>query len=642
MTQQPARDRPVDTVEACREAGERLLQNGVPLVAYDTLADGLRRFPADVRLRQLIALSLARTGASRLASRILEELASEGHADEETLGLLARTYKDLWADSIDERERRRYLRRAFESYRDAYLLSNGYWSGINAAAMALLMGEQTQARDLARRVRQHCLDLRQDTTRSDTYWILATLGEAALVLREWAEAADWYGQAWAIGHRRLGDLASTRRNARLIIRHLDADGAWIEAGLRIPRVAVCSGHLIDRPDRPRPRFPPSLEPAVRAAIRDRLREADIGFGYASAGCGSDILFLECVRELGAELHIVLPYDRDQFRDDSVDIVPGADWPARYTRLLNDATEVITASDQKIIGGAMSYEYGFLVLDGTAALRADELDTELVSVAVWDGKPGDGAGGTAASVARWRAAGRRVEVIDVAATLTGDQPQPTGSAGAMASTRPSAAEGAPAGSAFDPEIVGLLFADAQGFSKLSEDEIPRFVAHFLGAVAQELAHSAHTPLLTNTWGDGLYFVFRNVRETGEFALGLSETVRNRDWTALGLPGTLGLRIGLHAGPAYACLDPVTGRPNYLGAHVSLAARIEPITPPGEVYASGAFAALARAEQVQEFICAYVGQTALAKGRGTFPTYVVHRRWATNAGARAGQVSAGGED
>jgi class 3 adenylate cyclase len=65
-------------------------------------------------------------------------------------------------------------------------------------------------------------------------------------------------------------------------------------------------------------------------------------------------------------------------------------------------------------------------------------------------------------------------------------------------------------------------------------------------------------------------------------------------------------------------------NYIGAHVSHAARIEPIAPPGEVYASGAFAALSRSEGVGGFRCSYVGQTPLAKGHGTFPTYVVHPR------------------
>jgi class 3 adenylate cyclase len=177
------------------------------------------------------------------------------------------------------------------------------------------------------------------------------------------------------------------------------------------------------------------------------------------------------------------------------------------------------------------------------------------------------------------------------------------------------------SGFEAQLVGLLFADVAGFSKLTEEQIPRFVEHYLGRVAQVLSAAPEPPLLTNTWGDGLYFVFRSVRETGQFALRLSEALRNLDCAALGLPDTLSMRIAVHAGPAYACIDPVTGRANYLGAHVALAARIEPITPPGEVYGSGAFVALAKAMQAREFVCAYVGQTPLAKGYGTFPMFVL---------------------
>ena len=70
--------------------------------------------------------------------------------------------------------------------------------------------------------------------------------------------------------------------------------------------------------------------------------------------------------------------------------------------------------------------------------------------------------------------------------------------------------------------------------------------------------------------------------------------------------------------------MTGRLNFLGAHVALAARIEPITPPGAVYGSGAFAALAKSHQVEDFVCTYVGQTPLAKGFGTFPIFVLHPR------------------
>ncbi len=549
-------------------------------------------------------------------------MAREGHTDEETLGLLARTHKDLAADALDDKERRHHLELAFHFYRDAHHLSQGYYSGINAATMALLLGDQEDASALARGVREQCIRLRDtDRNRGDLYWILATLGEAALVLQQWSEAEDWYAQAAAHGRQRLGDLVSTRRNARLIVRHLGADLARIESSFHVPRVVVFAGHLVDRPGRAQPRFPPALESAVHNAIRDRLRNSDVGFGYASAGCGGDLLFLETVSELGAETRVVLPYEREQFRADSVDIVPGSDWPARFERALANAADVVTASDQRMAEGGMSYEYGFLMLDGTAGVRADELDTELMCLALWDGKPGDGPGGTASSVERWKAGGRRLEIIDLHGLLRGRGPvivQPPASP-LDHSVLPSSIR-----SGFKPTIVGLLFADARGFSKLTEREIPLFVEHFLGTVAAEMARSPHPPILTNTWGDGLYFVFPNVRETGEFALNLCDAVRSTDWKAKGFREDLALRIGLHAGPTYECLDPVTKRPSYIGAHVSHAARIEPITPPNEVYASGAFAALARSEQVREFVCAYVGQTPLAKGYGTFPTYVVHRR------------------
>ena len=94
-------------------AGERLLKAGEPLVVYDTLADGLKHFPTDRRLRQLLALALARTGASRLANQLLLRLAHEGFEDEETLGLLALDTQGSRADSLDVHEHHYHLQQAF-------------------------------------------------------------------------------------------------------------------------------------------------------------------------------------------------------------------------------------------------------------------------------------------------------------------------------------------------------------------------------------------------------------------------------------------------------------------------------------------------------------------------------------------------
>ncbi len=608
----------MSTLDDYRQRATTFLQQGAPLVAYDAVAEGLRQFPGDPRLRQLLALALARTGATHQANRQLRQLVDEGHADEETVGMLARTYKDLWSKTQDPDARRQHLESALRWYGEAHQRSGGYWSGINAATMALLLGRLADARALASTVRDRCLAIRADAPGHDNYWLLATLGEAALLIGETAAAQEWYGRAVGLGAHSYGDLASTRRNARLILAQHQADPGPIESCFPIPRVAVFSGHLIDRPGRLPPRFPPAFEADVRRQMAETLRRHNIGFGYSSAGNGGDILFLEILEEIGAEQTVILPYNRAQFLEDSVDFVPGANWAERYWAALDRAKQVTIASEQRMLSGAMSYQYGFQLLDGMAAVRAEELDTTLLSVAVWDGQAGDGPGGTATSIDYWRQAGREIEIIDLAAMQRAAAMRISVGAPTSLSEEPAPPSG------FDARVVGLLFADVAGFSKLTEEQIPPFVREYLGKVGEVLSSSHEQPLLANTWGDGLYFVFAGVGETGRFALRLNEGLHAVDWTQFGLPATLSLRIAVHAGPVYSCTDPVTGRLNFLGAHVALAARIEPITPPGAVYGSGAFAALAKSHQVEDFVCTYVGQTPLAKAYGTIPMYVLHPR------------------
>lgn len=181
--------------------------------------------------------------------------------------------------------------------------------------------------------------------------------------------------------------------------------------------------------------------------------------------------------------------------------------------------------------------------------------------------------------------------------------------------------------FASRIVAVLFADAVGFSKLTEDEVPRFVQYFLGAIAKLTAKFAEHIIAKNTWGDGLYVVLSDVCLAGEFALQLAHLVCSTEWQRKGLPSELNVRIALHVGPVYEFDDPITAKRRYGGTHVSRAARIEPITPAGHVYASESFAAIAVARGASSFICDYVGQIPLAKAYGTLPMY--HVRWRASA-------------
>ncbi|MEY2540070.1 MAG: hypothetical protein QOG67_3810 [Verrucomicrobiota bacterium] len=599
----------------------RILGQGEPLIAYDIIAEALAIWPSDVRLRQLQGLALARSGATERANALLEQLRKDGATDEETLGTLGRTYKDL-ALNAGSPTRELLLRHAAGIYEEAYGLSGGYWTGINAATMHLLIGEKERACQIANKVREECLKEVQDPG-GDQYWELAALGEAALICRRWSEAEEWYSRAANERQTRFGDLHSSRRNARLILHYWQKEAPAIERALHVPAVVVFVGHMIDRSDRSVPRFPPELEFGVANELAERLNDLKPAFGFSSAACGSDILFLEAMLERGAEVSIVLPYDRDEFVRDSVDFVPNSNWRARFDAVISRASRVLTASTQRLEIGGVSYEFCNDVLLGLSVIRARELETELLPLAVWNGQVGDGPGGAATVVQNWRALRYQPEIIDLEEICKG-----SGSLPSRRQRRPQqkshrSEDHKAAADQFTSRVVTLLFADAIGFSKLAESEVPRFVEHFLGAIAKLSENFADRLLAKNTWGDGLYFVFSDVAAAGKFGLELADLVAGTNWDEKKLRPGLSLRIGLHAGPAYEFDDPITGHRSYSGTHVSRAARIEPITPPGQVYASEAFAALAAARRVADFTCDYVGQTPMAKDYGEFPTYHVRR-------------------
>ena len=608
------------SVEIYRALAQKILQQGEPLLAFDVVREGLSIFPADVRLRQLQGLALARGGATERANLILEELRSEGEADEETLGMLGRIYKDLAAHAKSPSQRASFLKRAAGIYAQAYEATGGYWTGINAATMNLLCGEIDRARELARKVRDQCLKEIEDPS-GDSYWKLAALGEAALILRDQSQAEEWYARAAGQGKDRYGDLQSSRRNARLILQHWNDDQNWIDKYLKIPCVTLFAGHMIDRPDRPSPRFPSELEPVVAKEIRNKVNKLKPGFGFSSAACGSDILFIEAMLDIDAKVSVALPYEKEQFIRDSVDFVPGCDWGTRFESVLARVARVIMVSTQRLEIGGVSYDFCNDTLLGLAAIHAQQLDTPLVPLAVWDGTPGDGPGGAASAVQNWQNLGYKPEIINLK-TISAGRARLGRADEIYGSAEPRAAEaGTPSG--FASRIVAMLFADAVGFSKLAEPEVPRFVQHFLGAIAQLSEIFSESIMAKNTWGDGLYFVFSDVDLAGKFALELADLVATTKWDEKGLPADLSLRIALHAGPVYEFDDPITGSRTYGGTHVSRAARIEPITPRGQVYASEAFAALSAAQRTRNFTCDYVGQTPMAKGYGTWPVYHVRR-------------------
>ena len=119
-------------------------------------------------------------------------------------------------------------------------------------------------------------------------------------------------------------------------------------------------------------------------MRCWLDEGGVLIGFASAACGSDLLFLEAILELGGEAHVVLPYRRALFAKTSVSIVPGTDWDERFDRV-DRAGRVREVSSHKMGGGGVSYDYANRVLHGLASTHARQIGVDLRHLAVWDGR-----------------------------------------------------------------------------------------------------------------------------------------------------------------------------------------------------------------------------------------------------------------
>ena len=600
------------TLQQYKDFGKRANAMGESLIACDIADEGLKNWERDKELRQIRALALARMGSSEQAHEILSQLRAEAHDDEETLGLLARIYKDLWIKTGDPKD----LEQAYDGYAQAYNRSpDRYWTGINAATLAFAKGDREAASAFASQIRATCLEKLESTADADALWLKATIAEASLVLQDSPGAERWYSEAARLGHNDLGNLGSMWRNARILLRSMPPEiGVGIERALQMPKVAVFTGHRVDDAGRARPRFPNELAPAVQGAIKERLIESNVRIGYSAAASGADILFLEAMQANGGLTHIVLPCNEEQFTLESV-ATSGGDWTDRFKNVINNADEVVVASDQRLRFGSVGYDYSNELLYGLATVRADELDTELVRMAVWDGAPGDGAGGTADIVTLWQAGGHAVNIINPTEFMPGRMRLVSGPAG------PSIRAAEAGEQDLDSEIRAMIFADAYHFSKLSEEQIPRFIADFMGPIAALARDARPEPLYQNTWGDGLFFVFEKIGDAGRFALKLADCVAGIDRKAAGLPEQMSLRIALHAGPVYRFKDRIINRQNYIGSHVNRAARMEPVTPPGQVYSSDAFAALAALHARGQFRFDYIGRLPLAKSFGEFPMYHV---------------------
>jgi class 3 adenylate cyclase len=584
--------------EEWHRAVEDAERRGELLLAVDFAERGLAEYPNDLWLKHRAVLALARSGSTVEAARRFEEYGLEGAEEEDVAALGARIAKDEALAAVGPLRRRRALRAANE-YRAIFARSGGYYPAINAATLSLIAGDARRAKALALEV----LGLLGNAP-ADSYYAIATEAEAHLVIGNEAAALTALERAAAVNNGDYAALASTRRQLRAICGVAEIDPAILSV-LSGPGVAHYCGHRIARPGE-QGRFPAEAEEYVAGRIAEELDRHCPAYAYGSLASGADVLWAEALVERGCELHVVLPFAVEEFVLRSV-APSGSVWIERFHRCLDRAREVRFATDDAALDDDVLYRYGTELAMGLALLRARYLDAEARQLALWDGGPAHGTAGTAIDVETWRRVRREATII-----------APNAIARAPVRDSPGATE--PSGRV----VRAMLFADVKGFSRLTDEELPRFAERVLGAFAGVLDRYHQAVQHRNTWGDALYVVLDSAPSAAACALDLQSAMANLDLEAEGLPTHLSLRLGAHIGPVFPTHDPVLGHVAFMGSHVSRTARIEPVTPPGAVYVTEPFAAALGLHGRDEFGCDYVGHMPAAKDFGRLRMYRLRRR------------------
>lgn len=518
------------------------------------------------------------------------------------------------------------------------------------AAVSLILSERgsqvrDQAHDYARQALRRISHI-EDASGRQTRTVQAN-AIAHAVLGDTDLAAKHYGEMKSCEGVSVAELANARYEARFLAEALGLGNDFFKTAFPPLPLVVFAGHLPDLPGG-RMRFPFDAVESVREQLRTELQKMDARVGFVSAAAGADLLFIEALRERGGTVHLLLPWSKDEFRRTSVrpyePAGQSAFWEEKYDRALKEAATVREIGQNYEPGSDVSWQYLVEVTAGLALDTARISRLDVKPLALWDGRPGLGVGGTDSFVDFWqRHLGQEPVVISLPAP-----PAPSPVAGDTAGYRSRRCER----STLRQEVKSMLFADIVGYSKLSELVIPEFVGLFLERVSQIAASSRHSPRYINTWGDAVYAVFDFAHDAGCFALELTQMIQEGEesWTKAGLyweeplegakepkKHPLNIRVGLHTGPVFMHYNPVVRQLGFTGVHVNRAARIEPVTAHGEVFASEEFAAFsalrteirrqgissgAPPENSQGFVCEYAGSMPLAKGYpGRFRIYRV---------------------
>ena len=431
--------------EARRMAGKALLQLGQFRLALEQFEAALAIDPEDSTCHQQIGILLGRLDRFDEAREWIKDIVERHPTDPESWSLLGRLEKTEWVrrwraggGSAQQMRARAaaeeaLLLEAIEPYTNAFTQDpRHFYSGINAVTLRHLQrhlgGEIRNSASLPNLeggVLWACLSALERTPKD--YWARASFADLNLLLSDKERVIKEYRSAVAVADKDWFALDSSRQTLTILrdlefrpevvaaaLDVLEQELTRLSSPLRPRQVFLFSGHMIDKPDRSVARFPPDREGAVAAAIAGQLARLGGGpedLGICGGACGGDLLFAEACLAHGMRLCLHLQFDEPAFLEASVAFA-GESWRNRYFSVkASPLTETRIQPEQ--LGappkGSNPYARNNLWQLYTALAYGPE---QVRFIALWDGKEGDGPGGTRHMVDSVKQHSGQVYILDM--------------------------------------------------------------------------------------------------------------------------------------------------------------------------------------------------------------------------------------
>jgi hypothetical protein len=191
-----------------------------------------------------------------------------------------------------------------------------------------------------------------------------------------------------------------------------------------PRTILFTGHQIDAPGRTEPRFPAGMEATARAAIRAAVQREQTGgggaVGLAGGASGGDILFHEVCAELGVPTRLYLALPPETYIAESV-APAGPNWIRRFWDIHASHPSTPILARSKKLPGWLRHRRDYSIWQRNNLWTLNEALADgarhVTVLALWNGKQGDGPGGTADMIRIAQERGAQTRVLDTNALFT---------------------------------------------------------------------------------------------------------------------------------------------------------------------------------------------------------------------------------